>query len=148
MGGYVLSIAGLVEQWLEVSKKQPDRLTIRGLVGKAALNIASPPPIDRPPGFMASNPRLQGIRGSFSNSIVPITNHNFTIGRASDNDLQLHDTKVSRQHACLRYAQGAWYIQDRESTAGLWINDQPVQAIRLNSGDKITIGDEVFIFYL
>jgi hypothetical protein len=146
LGGYILSIAGLVKQWLELSKKQPSIGPPQGSVDKPLLNIP-PPIINRIPGSIPSNPRLQGIQGSFTNSTVRITRDNFTVGRSADNDLQLHDMKVSRQHASLRYAQGVWFIQDRESAGGLWVNDQPVHATRLNPGDRITIGDETFIFY-
>lgn len=70
----------------------------------------------------------------------------FNIGRGTGSDLRLTDTTVSRRHACIRYAQGAWYIQDKGSASGTFINGQRVQAKRLNDGDQITIGKSTFIF--
>jgi hypothetical protein len=144
IGGYLIAVIGLVVQWQELHK-YPAAV-------KAPLNSPSPPFIHPPPisqavGSGTSGPRLQAIRGNSPQPIIPIETDNFLIGRGSDNDLQLHDIKVSRQHACLRFAQGSWYVQDRESTGGILVNDQPIQATRLASGDKITIGDETFIFY-
>ncbi len=148
IGGYVLSLGGLIPRWREMNQFRAPESSNIGSAIKPTANYNQPPPIDGIYNPALSNPRLQGIGGSFSNSIVPITSDYFTVGRASDNDLQLHDMKVSRQHACLRFAHGNWFIQDRESSGGLWVNDQPVQAIQLNPGDKITIGEETFIFYL
>lgn len=70
----------------------------------------------------------------------------FAIGRAGGNDLILQDAAVSRQHALLRFVDGRWMIQDRNSTGGLFVNDQRVRQQWLKEGDRIRIGSSVFIF--
>jgi hypothetical protein len=70
------------------------------------------------------------------------------IGRGSACDLRLLDVGASRQHAHIRYAQGSWYIQDLGSSGGTFINDEKVQAIRLNSGDRICIGESTWTFHI
>jgi pSer/pThr/pTyr-binding forkhead associated (FHA) protein len=77
---------------------------------------------------------------------LPLTKASLLIGRGSACDLRLDDRSVSRQHARLRYAQGAWFIQDQGSRGGTYVNGAPVTACRLNSGDVIKIGNTSLIF--
>jgi len=71
---------------------------------------------------------------------------NFIIGRGSASNLRLTDASVSRRHAHIRYAEGAWFIQDLGSAGGILVNGQRVKATRLNNGDQITIGITTLIF--
>lgn len=90
--------------------------------------------------------RLEPVKGSLPRKMIPVDYDNFTIGRSSDNSLVIHDTAVSRHHARLRYAAGAWFIQDTESAAGVIVNGETVPAMRLEPGDEIEIAGNVFIF--
>ena len=76
-----------------------------------------------------------------------------TIGRRSDNDIQLDDPTVSGIHAVLTlrpdpYLEGAFAvaIADFNSTNGLFVNDRRVQQGRLNPGDTIRIGHHELLF--
>lgn len=69
------------------------------------------------------------------------------IGRSSACDLQLTDRAVSRSHAVLRYANGAWFLQDADSSGGTFVNGARVTATRLQPGDRLTIGPDTFTFY-
>ena len=84
--------------------------------------------------------------GGSSQPPVHVTSESFTIGRGVGNDLMLQDPSVSRQHAVLRFANGAWFIQDRGSRAGILVNRRRIQAARLSSGCQIGIGAQSFIF--
>ncbi len=63
-----------------------------------------------------------------------------SIGRRADNDLQLPDYSVSRLHAHLRRAPEGWVLSDNGSTNGLVVNGERVDAVKLSSGDRLTIG--------
>jgi len=76
-----------------------------------------------------------------------------TIGRRSDNDIQLDDPTVSGIHAVLtlrpdEYLEGAFEvaIADFNSTNGLFVNGDKVQQRRLNAGDTIRIGQHELLF--
>lgn len=92
--------------------------------------------------------RLEVIQGSLSRPVYPINKTNYLIGRGKTSDLTLLDPKVSREHARLRCADGAWFIQDPGSTSGIRVNGKPIKAVRLNSGDRIQICDYIFIFQI
>jgi len=64
-----------------------------------------------------------------------------SIGRASENDVVLADTKASRNHARLeRRTQGCW-IKDLESRVGVLLNGKSITESILKDGDVIRIGD-------
>lgn len=76
-----------------------------------------------------------------------------TIGRRSDNDIQLDDPTVSGIHAVMSlkpdaYLDGAFdaAIADFNSTNGLFVNGARVQQKRLTPGDIIRIGQHELLF--
>jgi len=77
---------------------------------------------------------------------IRVEQANFSIGRATTNDLILQDPAISRQHAVLRFLNHAWVVQDQNSTAGVYVNGNRVREKHLNNGDQIKIGSAVFIF--
>jgi len=135
--GYGLAAAGVVMQFFEGGMG----------VGRRAVAVS-------PPAFSAqqaaygppAGARLEVVRGNRPGSTIPIQTGDFSIGRGRENHLQLRDLRASRLHARIRYAQGAWFIQDQNSSGGTSVNGKPVRAARLNPGDQITIGDTILIF--
>lgn len=68
------------------------------------------------------------------------------IGRGVVNDLRIVDTEVSRRHATIEFAAGAYVVTDRGSSNGTFVNGKPVRARRLHNGDRIQIGRSVLRF--
>jgi len=68
------------------------------------------------------------------------------IGRGSDCGIRLSDRTASRQHAHVRRANGAWFLQDLSSGRGTFVNGRRIQATRLNNGDQIVIGSSTLVF--
>lgn len=98
------------------------------------------------PAKVSDGPYLEVIRGALPQKSIPISTAQFSIGRSSKNNLQLPDNSVSRVHANLKFAQGMWFLQDQNSSGGTFVNSQPINALRLNPGDQIRIGNHTFIF--
>lgn len=155
IAGYILALVGLVLQWLEKPPQAPAYYA-----PAQYQEVYYPPPsavaptmqTPMPPApayeeaYAYSGPHLELKQGSLPLSVIPLTKDDFTLGRGSVNDMQIPDPKVSRLHLRFRYAQGAWFLQDQNSSTGTYVNGEPVQATRLNPGDEITIGDTSFIF--
>jgi hypothetical protein len=93
-----------------------------------------------------SNALLEGTGGEYARRRVPLYQHGMIIGRSKECGLLLREHAVSRQHARIRWADGAWFIQDLNSSGGTFVNRQRIQATRLNPGDQIRIGSSTFIF--
>ncbi len=64
-----------------------------------------------------------------------------TIGRATDQKVQLADLRVALQHARITPSAGNKGLITAQSQSGIWVNDRPVQSSRLGVGDQVTIGN-------
>ena len=64
-----------------------------------------------------------------------------SIGRDVNNSIVIDDSFVSTDHAVLSFRGRAWYVEDRGSTNGTWLNGQRVEGmVPLGYGDEIQIG--------
>jgi pSer/pThr/pTyr-binding forkhead associated (FHA) protein len=63
-----------------------------------------------------------------------------TIGRIPDNDIQLDDFTVSRQHAVLVKQGSAWVVRDLGSLNGTYVNSARVDEVSVQHGDEVQIG--------
>jgi len=78
--------------------------------------------------------------------VVPLTDKPITIGRGPENDVVLHDEKVSRLHCGLRLWDGEYYLKDLKSHNGTWFDEEQVDVVRLRPGDRFRVGDTVLMF--
>lgn len=62
----------------------------------------------------------------------------FTIGRRVGNTLVVPDPSISRDHAQIIREDGDYYLIDRESKHGTFVNDMPITRHRLAPRDRIT----------
>jgi hypothetical protein len=71
-----------------------------------------------------------------------------TIGRSSDNDIQLRNDSISAHHAEIhRRREGDFYIVDLASSNGVYVNGSRVNQIEIHDGDLIELGDVRLHFY-
>ena len=69
-----------------------------------------------------------------------------TLGRGSENSLQLENDSVSRRHCRVEKRGRHWYIVDLDSTNGSYVNDELVSDIQLRRGDQVKVGDTILKF--
>jgi pSer/pThr/pTyr-binding forkhead associated (FHA) protein len=75
-------------------------------------------------------------------TVVPLVREEISIGRKEGNTIRLTERNVSRKHARLRRANGAFLIEDLSSFNGVKVNGRKIGGeLELNAGDQITIGD-------
>lgn len=81
-----------------------------------------------------------GVPGRF----VRIDHSPFLIGRAVDpsKDLQLGDSRISRQCAAVVCESGCHYLEDRGQRHGVFVNGAKISRHELVDGDSITFGIE------
>jgi hypothetical protein len=76
-------------------------------------------------------------------------NDTVTIGRDSHNDLVMESAAVSRDHAAVTFSDGRWYLEDRGSFNGTYLNGTrvvPGTPLPLRHADRISIGTETLLF--
>jgi len=85
-------------------------------------------------------PRLI-VRDAFGNQReVEIGRTPFTMGRQSDSDLVLLDSRISRRHARIVQTEKGYLIEDLGSRHGTAVNNEQISSCVLKSGDRINLG--------
>jgi hypothetical protein len=68
------------------------------------------------------------------------------IGRSPGSDFIVTDPTVSGSHAIVSYADGAWKLEDSDSTNGTFVNGWRIaEPILVYPGDEITVGETTFL---
>jgi pSer/pThr/pTyr-binding forkhead associated (FHA) protein len=76
----------------------------------------------------------------------PFSKESMTIGRKSDNDIQVDNLAVSSRHAKIDKIDPDFLLTDLQSTNGTFVNDKKVASYKLKEGDKITIGKHTLLY--
>lgn len=72
-----------------------------------------------------------------------------TIGRGAGNDIALRSQTVSRRHAVLTFEESRWFVHDRGSANGTFVNASRIPfgvPHPLRHGDRIQVGAETLVF--
>ncbi|MGA2992902.1 MAG: FHA domain-containing protein [Candidatus Korobacteraceae bacterium] len=85
-------------------------------------------------------PAVLHIFGPNANKTVLFDRTPFTIGRNLNNDLPVADPNVSRSQAAITREGDAYYLEDKNSTFGTFINGARISRQRLAPEDRITFG--------
>jgi Nif-specific regulatory protein len=94
------------------------------------------------------NPRLVSIAGPLKGATFTLADSETSIGRESANRLCISDPSVSRRHSVIRREGEQFKINDLESLNGTFVNDVPVKERALAHGDRVRIGDYLFVFLI
>ena len=91
-------------------------------------------------------PRLQVAAGPLSDSTYFLTDAEVRIGRDPSNSLAISDLSLSRRHCLLSREQDSYKICDLDSRNGTFVNGGAVSEASLSHGDRISVGESVFVF--
>lgn len=70
------------------------------------------------------------------------------LGRAAECEVVLSDRSISRKHALIARAEGAWFVQDLGSTNGVSRGGKRAERLELADGDEFKLGDLAVRFKL
>ena len=88
--------------------------------------------------------RLLCMTGPNKGNVYYLTGKRVVIGRGETADIQIVDTKISREHGELSFSENAYTITDLGAQNGIIVNDHKIKQKKLNDGEKIVIGQTVF----
>ena len=89
---------------------------------------------------------LLALAGPIKGTVFQLGMEEVTIGRQASSQLCVGDISVSRQHCIIRPANSGFQIHDLASNNGTFVNGKRVDESVLADGDRIRIGDTVFVF--
>jgi pSer/pThr/pTyr-binding forkhead associated (FHA) protein/predicted RNA-binding Zn-ribbon protein involved in translation (DUF1610 family) len=69
-----------------------------------------------------------------------LENESTTVGRSPDCDVFLDDVTVSRRHAHVLRRNGQFFIEDKGSLNGTFLNRRRIESGELEDGDEVQIG--------
>lgn len=77
---------------------------------------------------------------------VSVTQEIFTVGRHPENDLQISDSRLSREHIRIEQYNDTFYVSDSRSSNGTTLNGSPLsEAVPLKDGDRLNLGGAIEI---
>lgn len=95
---------------------------------------------------------LEFLGGPEDGRIVHLSGERVTVGRREDNDVYIFsDTALSRRHAFIYRKDNQFWIEDRKSSFGTWVNGErvPVEtAAPLRDGSLLRLARTTLLFHL
>ena len=135
-------IKGKVEK---ISKKKKEEIVV--------FDTENVPDVECATTILRSNQdRIEGIlryEGTNSLQDIPIISEPFVIGSAANCDGIVHHPNISRNHAKITYHDGAYLIEDLNSTNGTRVNGELLSyktKVILKKNDRIYFANEPFRF--
>lgn len=83
---------------------------------------------------------LYVVEGPDAEAYLEFGEQKIYIGRRDKNEFILTDGNASRLHAWVAYEQHRHVLYDAHSTNGTFVNDKPIDSVRLSHGDRVRIG--------
>jgi serine phosphatase RsbU (regulator of sigma subunit)/pSer/pThr/pTyr-binding forkhead associated (FHA) protein len=92
-------------------------------------------------------PSLHVLKGANEGALISLDGDRFVLGRNPDCGIVIPVTSVSREHAQILRIQGRYFIEDKQSRNGTFVNEKAITArTPLKNNDKIRICDFLAAF--
>lgn len=141
-----VTIDQVLGQALAAAITSPDLVATAPPVG-LILNSGHSVQTTAPVPVVAQEPEQPRLWVIFEGKRYAVSKAQFIIGRgATETDLLIADTNVSRRHAQVVLHQGYFFIQDLGSTNGVRFDGNRVDTRRIDEGDRYEICEHVLTF--
>lgn len=95
---------------------------------------------------------LEILGGPEDGRIIRLNGEKVSVGRREDNDIAIQsDSALSRRHAFIYWQDNRFWLEDRKSSFGTWVNGErvPVEtAVLLSNGCLIRLAFTLLLFFL
>ncbi len=89
---------------------------------------------------------LTVLHGSGRQNLYYVDLDGAVLGRGEDVDVRLPESKVSREHARIRWLDGQFWIEDLDSSNGTFVDDQAIQGtVRLPRTCLVRLGPDALL---
>lgn len=100
------------------------------------------------PSEPGTHHRFLCMTGPNKGKVYYLLGKRIIIGRGENADIQIVDTKISREHAELSFSDNGYTITDLGAQNGIIVNDSKVKQKKLIDAEKIVIGSTVIKYNL
>jgi hypothetical protein len=108
--------------------------------GSGGTQVMSGTAVMQAPSAVARTSATLILQTPHGPQLIPLESTLLSVGRGLGNDIILEDSRVSRNHAELRYKNRRFWLIDRGSTNGTFVNNERVSEQALRGGDVISLG--------
>jgi hypothetical protein len=121
-------------------------------LGLVTIVPEAPPPLDITAPHRKMTTRKRTLVGSLTpdgapDSVYPLLDNEYSIGRTADNAIAIHDSSVSSRHARIQRMTEGFVIEDLQSSNGTFVNGERVIEKRvLADGDLLRLGKIIMTF--
>lgn len=116
------------------------------VIGLGPMTFRCQSGFDRPNEPQEHNAPPAELRLEADGSRFALTGRTALIGNRPDCDIHLSGDDIDPAHAVIYLREGRRYIRDLRSHSDTLVNDEPVQEVELQPGDRIQIGDAHLIY--
>jgi pSer/pThr/pTyr-binding forkhead associated (FHA) protein len=89
--------------------------------------------------------RIKGVEGY---TRTALSKDRVVVGRASESDLPIKHTSISREHCAFVREDDAWFIEDLGSSNGTWLGGKKLgESVELKEKDVVKIGKAHLTFH-
>jgi two-component system, NtrC family, response regulator HydG len=81
-----------------------------------------------------------------SGEVFALTESEVSLGRDSSNGISFPDPALSRRQCVFTHTDGAWMLNDLNSSNGTFVNGLQITSHRLTEGDRVSVGGSVLLF--
>ncbi len=106
--------------------------------------MATPRSSGGPPAELKAS--LVIIEGPNAGKVFAIPGVKACIGREEGVEIHVDDEAMSRTHAAITWEGSEYRIRDLGSSNGTWLNGSKVTEYALRNGDKLMVGETLFVF--
>ena len=83
------------------------------------------------------------ISGDHAGRVCALDQRRLVVGRGTEVAISIADEALSRHHAAFEVHGDGIRIVDLSSTNGVFVNDERVETVHLNHGDRLRLGSQV-----
>src|SRR5262245_4572543 len=89
--------------------------------------------------------KLIGLAGPMEGTVLAVGGPSISIGRSPTNQISLPDPAVSPQHCVIAAGDGGVTVDSLDPANPVYVNALPVSRQLLHEGDRLRIGDSIFL---
>jgi ABC-type multidrug transport system ATPase subunit len=91
---------------------------------------------------------IRFLSGPLAEKAIPLQKTVNFIGRDRQNDIVVLDPRISRRHACIRFENNAWVIENLSQSSFVAVEGQKISRGKLQHNTQVSLGEGISFIFL